>query len=83
MGAFLQFKRETGREVTEMKDDLTDQVTFLYCCVASAARADKKAFDYTFEEFVDNVSLEDMQQWQDTNRKDSAADADDAKKNSR
>lgn len=81
MGAFLQFKRETGKEVTEMTDSLTEQVTFLYCCIASAARADKKTFAYTLEEFADHVSLEDMQQWQSATQTEETGGG--AKKNSK
>ena len=42
MGAMLRFKKETGREVTEMKgDSLTDICTYLWCCVKSASSADR------------------------------------------
>lgn len=81
MGAFLQFKRETGKEVTEMADSLSEQVVFLYCCIASAARADKKPFAYTLEEFADHISLEDMQQWQSATQTEETGNG--AKKNSK
>lgn len=40
MGAMLRFKRETGREVTDMTDGVSDLCTYLYCCVVSACMAD-------------------------------------------
>ncbi len=41
MGAMLRFKRETGRDVSGMSsDDVSDLVTFMWCCVVSACRAD-------------------------------------------
>lgn len=47
MGAFLRFKRETGREATDIKQELTDVLTFIYCCAASACDADHVEFNYT------------------------------------
>lgn len=63
MGAFLRFKRETGREATEITNDLTDLLTFLYCCTASAAAADGLDFDLTLEEFADRISPDELNQW--------------------
>lgn len=37
MGAMLRFKRETGREVTDMTDGVSDLCTYLYCCVGREA----------------------------------------------
>lgn len=54
MGAFLEFKRQTDREASEMSSaSLSDMVTFIWCCVKSASRADKVEFPYTLEEFAD------------------------------
>jgi hypothetical protein len=63
MGAFLRFKRETGREATEMTNDLTDLLTFLYCCTASASAADGIEFNFTLEEFADLISPDELNQW--------------------
>ena len=46
MGAMLRFKRETGKEVTDMDGgSLTDVCTFLWCCIVSACKADGITFD--------------------------------------
>lgn len=63
MGAFLRFKRETGREATEITNDLTDLLTFLYCCAASASAADGIEFNFTLEEFADRISPDELNQW--------------------
>ena len=64
MGAMLRFKKETGKEVTELTGrDFSDLCTYLYCCIASACAADKVEFKYSLLEFADAMSPEDMQQW--------------------
>ncbi len=64
MGAMLRFKKETGKEITEIKaDSLSDLCTYLYCCVASASAASGKAFGMSLMEFADAMSPEDMQSW--------------------
>ena len=46
MGAMLRFRRETGREVTQMgADALSDMAVYLWCCVRSACQVDGVAFD--------------------------------------
>lgn len=82
MGAFLRFKRETGREATEMTNDLTDLLTFLYCCTASAAAADGMEFNFTLEEFADRISPDELSQWTAAMQTEAAEanDAEDEKK---
>ena len=64
MGAMLRFKKETGKEVTEISDkSVTDLCTYLYCCVASACAADKIAFDMSLIDFADNLNAEDLTEW--------------------
>lgn len=64
MGAMLRFKKETGKEVTEIDStSITELCTYLYCCVASAAHADKKAFTLSLMEFADALDPEDMNAW--------------------
>lgn len=64
MGAMLRFKKETGKEITEIKaDSLSDLCTYLYCCVVSASAAAKKSFDMSLMEFADALSPEDMTAW--------------------
>ena len=63
MGAFLRFKRETGREATEITNDLTDLLTFLYCCTASASAADGLDFDLSLEAFADRITPDELNAW--------------------
>jgi len=64
MGAMLRFKKETGKEVTELTNgSFSDLCTYLYCCVASASAADKVPFDLSLMEFADALSPEDMTAW--------------------
>lgn len=66
MGAFLRFKRETGREVTEMGEgSFTDLCTLLWCCVVSASAHDGLKFGLSLMEFADSVSPEDVKAWAD------------------
>lgn len=62
MGAMLRFKRETGKEVGDIKDtDLSLMATLIWCCVASACKADGVQFDESLDDFCDMVGTEEMQ----------------------
>lgn len=62
MGAFLRFKQETGRDVSQMaQDDLADLVTFMWCCVKSACAVDGVEFGMTLMEFADALDLSDTE----------------------
>lgn len=64
MGAMLRFKKETGKEVTEMQQGgFSDLCAYLYCCVASASAADKVPFEMSLMDFADALSPEDMTAW--------------------
>ena len=63
MGAMLRFKRETGREVTDMTGGVSDLCTYLYCCVVSACMADGVECGMGLDEFADNLSPADLQAW--------------------
>lgn len=64
MGAMLRFKKETGKEVTEISNtSFSELCTYLYCCVASASAADKVPFDMSLLEFADALNPEDMTEW--------------------
>ncbi len=64
MGAMLRFKRETGKEVTEIANgSLSDLCVYLYCCVASASAADKVSFDMPLMDFADALNPEDLSAW--------------------
>lgn len=57
MGAILRFKRETGRDVSEIKNtDVADQIILLWCIVASACAADNVPFNLSLEEFADALA---------------------------
>ena len=64
MGAILRFKRETGREVTVIEpSSISDLLTYLYCCVASASKADRIPFEMSLMDFADAISPDDMNEW--------------------
>ena len=52
MGAMIDFKRETGKDVNEIGADVEQLTMFMYCCVRSACRADKIDFALTFEQMI-------------------------------
>lgn len=61
MGAMLRFKRETGRDVSGMSSgDISDLITFMWCCVSSACVADGTEFGLTLEEFADRMDPESL-----------------------
>lgn len=65
MGAMLRFQRLTGREVTEINPgSLSDLCTYLYCCVVSASRRERKELNMELMEFADSITPEAMQRWQ-------------------
>lgn len=64
MGAMLRFKKETGKEVTEITNtSFTDLCTYLYCCVASASAADGVPFSMSLMDFADALNPDDMTTW--------------------
>lgn len=81
MGAMLRFKKETGKEVTELQNgSFSDLCAYLYCCVASASSADKVPFDMSLMDFADALSPEDMTAWAKQVQGDNAEQADAEKK---
>lgn len=64
MGAMLRFKKETGKEVTELQGgSFSDLCAYLYCCVASASAAAKIPFKMSLMDFADALSPDDMTAW--------------------
>lgn len=64
MGAMLRFKQETGKEITEIDPtSFTDLCTYLWCCVASGAKREGKAFDLSLMDFADSLTPEDITAW--------------------
>ena len=66
MGAMLRFKKETGKEVTELGNSLSDMCAYLFCCVASACKHDGVKFDMPLMDFADSLTPEDLNKWTDT-----------------
>ncbi|ETK10832.1 hypothetical protein T230_01405, partial [Tannerella sp. oral taxon BU063 isolate Cell 1/3] len=62
MGAMLRFKQQMGYEVTAVtkKESFTDNLTLLWCCVASACAREKIPFDLSPMEMADAITLEDL-----------------------
>jgi len=64
MGAMLRFKKETGKEITEIDPkSFTELCTYLWCCVASASKRAGKKFDLSLMDFADSLSPEEMGEW--------------------
>lgn len=62
MGAMLRFRRETGKEMSAIdRQEFTEILTFLFCCVASACAADGVEFPYSLEQFADRIPIEDVE----------------------
>lgn len=81
MGAMLRFKKETGKEVTDIQESsFTDLCTYLYCCVVSACAADKIEFGYSLIDFADALSPEDMAAWTEQLQGDAKEEAGEEKK---
>ncbi|MDE6860937.1 MAG: hypothetical protein K2J65_11060 [Duncaniella sp.] len=81
MGAMLRFKKETGKEVTEIDtSSFTELCTYLWCCVASASKREGKDFNLTLMDFADNVTPEDMEKWGQTLVQNQGGEAADKKK---
>lgn len=61
MGAMLRFKNLTGKEINDVDmTALSELATVFYCCVASACKAEGRPFDFSLEEFCDNITLDEM-----------------------
>ena len=56
MGALLRFKRETGKDASELDErDASGLITFLWCCMASASKADGVEFSLSLMDFADRL----------------------------
>lgn len=62
MGALMLLERETGKRA-EQCDTLSDQCVFLWACCKSACRREGVEFDYTVEDFADNITPDDLVAW--------------------
>ena len=76
MGAMLRFKRETGREITEIEQgSFTDICTYLWCCIVSACKHDGIEFDMELMDFADSISPDDMEEWNNAIQAETQSDA--------
>ena len=75
MGALVLFERATGKDVSEMGQSITDQATLLWCCVKSACNADGKKFDYSFQEFADNLDTNELAEFNASSMNGSTEDS--------
>lgn len=81
MGALLRFKRETGREASDIgAGDTSDSVVFMWCCAASACAADGVPFPYSLMDFADRLTDADMREWAEAQSMASGAAPDGEKK---
>jgi len=66
MGAMMEFKERTGKEVTELQGgDISLAVTLLFCCVVSACRADGIPVPFHSPvEMADCMDADDFASWQ-------------------
>lgn len=64
MGAMLRYKKETGEEVTEMGGSLEGLITYVWCCTASACKADGVDFDLSLQDFADKVDYDEFEKMQ-------------------
>lgn len=79
MGAILRFKEETHKEVTEISGP-SDWTAYLYCCVASATRADTGAeIPLSLRDFADSIPQEAVVEWVSALQDESEAVGDAAK----
>lgn len=59
MGAALEFKKASGKEV-DQANGVSDMGVLLYACAKSASRAQGVKFNLGLEEFCDNLTMEAM-----------------------
>ena len=61
MGAMLRFKRETGKDASQMDStDMAELVTLLWCCIVSASKADGVEFGMELMDFADRLDPETL-----------------------
>lgn len=61
LGAGLSFKQITGHDVSRMDEkDLVESGTLLFCQCQSACRREKIDFPYSYEDFMDQITDEDL-----------------------
>lgn len=64
MGAFLMFKRETGKDVSQIKQgDLEELLMLMWCCVKCASQAEGIEFPMDFETFCNSITPNVLNEW--------------------
>lgn len=64
MGAMLLYKRETGKEVSDLKqDDVEGMLCLMWCCIKCACQAERVDFAYDFETFCNSITPQDVEAW--------------------
>lgn len=64
MGAFLMFKRETGKDVSQIKqDDLEELLMLMWRCVKCASQAGGIEFPMDFETFCNSITPNVLNEW--------------------
>lgn len=64
MGAMLLFKRNTGKDVSQMDaSDMEDLLMLMWCCIVCACKADGIEFDTDFELFTCRITPQDVNRW--------------------
>lgn len=64
MGAFLRFKRETGKDVSEIKqNDLEDLLMLMWCCVKCTTQGEGDEFPLDFETFCNSITPAVLEGW--------------------
>ena len=59
MGAAVQFRQETGRDIEDMHGT-SDFAIYIYCCAVSACRREHIDFKLSLQEFCDAVLIDDL-----------------------
>ena len=64
MGALLRYKRETGHDVSELRDgDLEGMMMLMWCCVTCASQAHGIDFPLDFETFCNSITPAQVYEW--------------------
>lgn len=65
-GAMLRFRKETGRELSQLDaESFSDICTWLWCCILGACKREGVEFPFTgsLMDFADNIDVDDLNEW--------------------
>lgn len=61
MGAIIDFQHLTGKDAASLSgDDIEGMVAICYCSIKSSSRAEGKDFPYSFQQFADLLTVEEL-----------------------